>query len=181
MQYPHSHKKKFTELLNPIQYFKNVKPLFGRLYIVNHLQEGQSDIFFSHTKTSYIFLRYQIITIENWEKNPTWLSAWNLIFYWIYCIWLQDIGWNDTFSFIKSTINKPIYWLYRKCFICHIKRELECCYRIDIVWDQYFSHSIKESTTKKARSGVKKRLIKIKMTSWLAKFSNNWLNFRTIG
>ena len=63
-------------------------------------------------------------------------------------------------------------------FICHIKRELECCYRIDIVWDQYFSHSIKESTTKNARSGVKKKLIKIKVTSWLAKFSNNWLNFR---
>ena len=42
-------------------------------------------------------------------------------------------------------------------FICHIKKELECCYRIDIVWDQYFSHS-KESTTKKARYWCKKKV-----------------------
>lgn len=40
-------------------------------------------------------------------------------------------------------------------YIRHIKRELDCCSRIDIIWEQYFLHSIKESTRKKRGTDVR--------------------------
>ena len=42
--------KKASKTFQQIQYLKNDMLLFGRLYITNQLREGDSDVFFLHTK-----------------------------------------------------------------------------------------------------------------------------------
>ena len=45
-----SNTKKASKTFQQIQYLKNDMLLFGRLYITNQLREGDSDVFFLHTK-----------------------------------------------------------------------------------------------------------------------------------
>ena len=39
-------------------------------------------------------------------------------------------------------------------FLPHIKRQLEMCTRVDVVWDRYLSDSIKAATREKRGKGV---------------------------
>ncbi|KAK3083940.1 hypothetical protein FSP39_005667 [Pinctada imbricata] len=46
----------------------------------------------------------------------------------------------------------------RQIFLPYVKRPLRFCSRVDVVWDQYFSNSLKASTRKKRGKGIRRRV-----------------------
>ena len=56
-------------------------------------------------------------------------------------------------------------------FIPHILKQLECAKRLDLVWDTYIPHSIKESTREKRGKGIRRKV------EGKTKLPRNWADF----
>ncbi len=56
-------------------------------------------------------------------------------------------------------------------FLPHITRQLETCTRVDVIWDSYFSDSIKAAMREKRGKGVR-----MKVAS-KSKVPQNWIGF----
>ena len=150
--------KKISKTPQQIQHLKNGVSLFGRLYMTNQLREGDPDVLFLHENQLYL------PALSN-HNNKRLGKKSDLIG----CI-KPDVA-TESIVFNRKIFNEMalVYLLnllptnrligyIENIFIRYIKGELKCCSRIDIVWDQYFSHSMKESTRQKRGSVVRKKV-----------------------
>ena len=131
--------------------------LFGRLYMANELRE-RDPVSFSHENQLYPPALSDHNNMRLGKKS-------DLI------EWVEPDVVTDSIAFdckifdgmalvnLLNPLQTNRFTDYiENIFTRHIKRELECYSRIDIVWDQYFSHSIKESMRQKWGTGVRKKV-----------------------
>jgi hypothetical protein len=59
----------------------------------------------------------------------------------------------------------------KNAFIPYLEQQLQTCSRLDIVWDRYFEHSLKESTREHRGKGLRRKV------EGHLKLPGNWMNF----
>ena len=136
-----------------LAYLRNDVALFGQLYIVNQLREGDPSVFFCHENQLYPLLSSQsnVRPVKNSDL--------------VKCLHVPSLTEQaeefdckvfDGAVLVhilnpKATVTFQNY--ADNVFLPFLSRELERVRRIDVVWDRYFPYSIKGSALEKRGGG----------------------------
>lgn len=150
-------KPKVNSKVKQLAVIRDNVSLFGRLYIANQQRDGDIDVFFSHENQLYPPSLSDYGKLRKGTKSDL-----------VKC--LDSSGQNEHPETFDCTIFDGAVLVHtlpptgastfkdyaEKIFIPFLQREIQHgTSRIDVIWDKYISHSLKESTREKRGSGVR--------------------------
>ena len=145
--------------------------LLGRLFIVNQVSNGDSDVFFCHENQLHPPSLSDHGRIRACKKSDL-----------IKCLKLIEESNKQDFDckifdgaalihMLKPNAVKSFQEYVEEAFVKFIQWQLQLLKRTDIVWDWYLANSIKGSAREKHGVGVRRKVCA------QSKIPSNWLNF----
>ncbi len=141
---------------------KNDRSLFSRLYVASQVRDGNLDEFFEHENQAYPPALSQNGAMRTTKKADLVACLEDLVPFQESTIHpsvqVTIFDGSAIVNMLRPGAAKTFLDYAQQVFLPYIVSQLQHVERIDVIWDQYFSDSLKLETRKKRGKGVRRRV-----------------------